>query len=663
MYVKKMLFFIFSLILLFSFMSHAYAEEMLIVTGDAVRFRSEPNTSNSENIYMEFNKGIELVLLDKEIAPGNGCDVNWYKAQYGSYEGYICSKYVRIETVTVISPEDYETYNEYLLALGFPEGYISKLVELHEKHPKWKFQVMDSEIDFNTLVDKEYNFSRGWNLLWDSNRSLDGYKSFDSWAYNYLTDTFNQKIEGGGTNWYVASKQTIGYYIDPRNFLNERYIFMFEKLSYNANYHNKTGIEIMLKGTFMDGKLADTEKNKTYADAFLDAAVTNGLSPYMLVARVIQEVRAEGSAIVSGTVSGYEGYYNFYNIGAYAYTSSDTIKNGLKYAKNKGWNTPYKAIVGGASFLGDDYISIGQDTEYLQKWDILADPNIVNHQYMQNLQAPYSQASKTYDGYKEANLIDSEFTFVIPVFENMPEKTELANKGNPNNYLSSLTINGVQVFGEASNETEYNLSYSLATTSLKIEATTVSSKAKITGVGNILLTLEEEIIPIVVTAENGDVRTYNLKVTRSDEVEMEINEILSLLKLNSKDNYISGFKLGTDISSIINNIIDKEAKAIVSVLDKDGKEKTSGIVATGDKIKIKTTNEEKEYSVIIYGDVSGDGKIDKVDAAAILRYYYKYTSYEGEFKIAADVSRDNKIDKVDVAAVLRDVYDYASIEQ
>ena len=666
MYVKKMSYFVVLILTLFIFMSHTYASEILIVTENGVRFRGEANTSSDDNIITNFNKGVELTLIERTGQTGNGCSAEWYKALYGSFEGYICSKYVRVETLTEINPEDYETYEEYLSALGFPDEYIPKLVKLHEKYPSWNFRVMNSDIDFTYLVKQEYDgYSRGWSLLWDSNRSLDGLKSFDSWSYNYLTDKFNQSFEGGGSNWYIPSKETIAYYLDTRNFLDERYIFMFEKLSYNSLYHTKTGIELMLKGTFMENKLADTEKNKTYADAFLDAAVTHRLSPYMLVARVIQEVGAEGSSIVSGTVPGYQGYYNFYNIGAYANTAIGTIQNGLEYAKKSGWNSPYKAVIGGASFLNDGYISIGQDTQYLQKWDILYDPYIVRHQYMQNIEAPYYEASKMYNGYSNAKLLNSEFTFVIPVYKNMPESTSLPDKRNPNNYLSSLKVNGVSVFDAATTGTEFELNYNLATTSLVIDAKTVSKKAKIDGLGTINLTKEneEEIIPIVVTAENGNVRTYNLKVTRSDEVVMMVSEILELLKINNTDGNLSGFKVGTDVSIIINNIIEKESKAIVSIFDKDGKEKTKGAIATGDKIKISTINEECEYSVVVYGDVSGDGRIDKVDAAAILRHHYKYTTYQGVFKIAADVSRDNKVDKVDAASVLRDVYNYADIKQ
>lgn len=662
--MKKMSYFVVFILTLFVFMSHTYASEILIVNENDVRFRSEANTNNSDNIIISFKKGTELTLIEKTGETGNGCTVEWYKALYGSFEGYICSKYVKEETRTEINLEDYETYEEYLAALGFLEDYIPKLVKIHEKYPNWKFRAMTTEIDFANLVSLEYDgYSKGWSLLWDSNRTLDGYKSLDSWSYNYFTDTFNQDFEGGGSNWYAPSKETIAYYLDTRNFLDEIYIFMFEKLSYNSLYHTKSGIEGMLKGTFMENKIADTTKNKTYADAFLDAAVKHGLSPYMLIARVIQEVGVDGSAIVSGTVPGYEGYYNFYNIGAYANTSLGTIKNGLEYAKKKGWTNSYKAIIGGAEFLNDGYISIGQDTQYLQKWDILYDSKIVNHQYMQNIEAPHSEASKMYNGYNKANLLNSDFTFVIPIYKNMPESTSLPDKRNPNNYLASLSVNGEYLFEKASDDTEFNLEFNLTVTDLVIDAKTVSKKAKIDGLGTINLTKEEEVFPIVVTAENGNVRTYNIKVTRSEEVVMKVSEIIKLLELKESNNNLSGFKVGTDIGVVIKNITDKENKASVSVFDKDGKEKTNGRVATGDKIKVKTINEEKEYSVVVYGDVSGDGKIDKVDAAAILRHHYKYTSYEGVFKIAADVSHDNVVDKVDAAAVLRDVYNYADIKQ
>ena len=139
---------------------------------------------------------------------------------------------------------------------------------------------------------------------------------------------------------------------------------------------------------------------------------------------------------ISGTVEGYKGLYNFYNIGA---TSSSepmgAIKNGLQYAKDgKGasqatkdkylipWNNKEKAITGGGIFIGSSYINVGQNTIYLQKFDVNDDRNgtLFTHQYMTNVLAPYSESKSIYNGYQKSGILDSQISFIIPVYNNMP---------------------------------------------------------------------------------------------------------------------------------------------------------------------------------------------------------------------------------------------------
>ena len=106
---------------------------------------------------------------------------------------------------------------------------------------------------------------------------------------------------------------------------------------------------------------------------------------------------------VSGTVSGFEGLYNFYNIGAYHSTvAGGAIANGLKYAMNGStnaalnesmlipWTDPYRAILGGAYYIGYSYINRGQNTIYLQKFN-MTPTSTYSHQYMANVEAPYSE--------------------------------------------------------------------------------------------------------------------------------------------------------------------------------------------------------------------------------------------------------------------------------
>lgn len=622
-------------------------------------------------------------VLDKNAgADGKGtCPTSLYKIKYGNIIGYVCGKYIgKVADNVDLDTTDLNKYRESLKNSGFPDSYLDDLVKLHALYPNWKFIPYTTNLDFNTILNKEYDgYYKGWSLIEDYYGNLDGLKSTDSWSYNYFTNIFSTNFSGGGSRWYAASKETIAYYMDPRNFLNERNIFMFEDLSYNPSYHTKEGIENMLKNTFMENKYADSEETKTYADAFLDAGMKYSISPYVLVSRVIQEVGAPGSTIVSGTVSGYEGYYNFYNIGATASggDKTQTIINGLKYAKNEGWNSPYKAIVGGASFLGNNYVAAGQKTEYLQKWDLVG-PEYVNHQYMQNIQAPYSQSYKTYSGYNSTNLLNSEFIFYIPTFKSMPNKTEFPNTGNPNNYLSSLIVNKNSLFSSPTNDREFNIEVESDVTSVEITATTVYSGASISGLGTVALNSENTKIELVVTAANNSTRKYIINVTKkkpTEPIEPEptpdpeptpnpepiekvlVKDVLDKASIKIKDNYIYGFEVGKNIEETINKLKNIGLEVTIT----SSKEK--GLIASGDKINIKTNSEEKECIVIIYGDVNGDGKISSADYINIKNHIMETQTLNNNEKIYADANKDGKISSADYIAIKNHIMEVSKISQ
>ena len=135
--MKKIYRFLFLLTLLLSFSMNIFALEKVVITGYDVRFRTLPSTGNGSSIITNLNAGAELSLLDKNAGVGNGCSSSWYKVQYGSSIGYVCSQFAKIEKVEEINPEDYKEYSEYLSKLGFPDTYIPKLVELHVKYPNF----------------------------------------------------------------------------------------------------------------------------------------------------------------------------------------------------------------------------------------------------------------------------------------------------------------------------------------------------------------------------------------------------------------------------------------------------------------------------------------------------------------------------------------------
>ncbi len=316
--------------------------------------------------------------------------------------------------VTLKTVQDIEKYVD---DIKYP-GYKSRLIALKRANPNWNFTLYYTNLNWDTVLYNETDAYHGRSLV-------QGKKG------TWLCSKCGEKVYDSG-GWMCASKQAVAYLMDVRNYLNETYLFQFEKLSYVPDTYTIEGINKVLNGTFMYKKNIReyyhnaSYENITFAEAIMKAATTSGVSPYYLAARIRQEVGVNGSGSTSGTYKGYEGYFNFYNIGANAGT--DPIKNGLEFAKNKAgsylgpWNEPVKAIKGGAIWIAKNYISIGQDTLYFQKFDVVSNGSAYyTHQYMQNIFAARNEGYTTYITYKGLGLLDNNYNFVIPLYEGMPK--------------------------------------------------------------------------------------------------------------------------------------------------------------------------------------------------------------------------------------------------
>lgn len=287
----------------------------------------------------------------------------------------------------------------------FPESYRTALLELKQQHPNWTFVKMNTTLDWDTVI---YNEMQGSKSL--------VYKTLPDWTKNGLYDT---------GNWYYATEAAVKVYMDPRNSLTEQSIFQFEQLTYNAEYHTLEAMNSFLNNTFMnDSQPAPGMDTMTFAQMFwyIGSEAGREVSPFHLAARVLQEQGQGTSPLISGAYPGFEGYYNYFNIGATGTTNQQVIESGLTYARDHGWNSSYTSILGGSDFISANYIKKGQDTLYLQKFNV--NPNGAykpfTHQYMQNITAPTTEARSIRRLYESANSLDSTFVFKIPVFENMP---------------------------------------------------------------------------------------------------------------------------------------------------------------------------------------------------------------------------------------------------
>lgn len=503
------------------------------VSADSVRVRTgagtdKPQLKDSSGGLIYISTGHRVTILQTVNSTTDANNKTWYQIKF-TYSGKEYTGYIATQFVTVDLPEQ-----DFTMPEGVPEEYKSYIENILKYYPNWKFVFYDTKLDWNSLFGTDQQGYVGRSLIPSS--SPLSYRSTASGCYNWRTGEWIMQDAGG---WYQANTQTIAYYMDPRNFLNTNDVFMFESLSYDKETQTLDGVKKILDGSFMDNvTIKDTEgKSLTYAEAYIKAAEITKVSPYHLASRTIQEVGKSGSNSVKGQGTqvddkgtiGYKGYYNFYNIGATQ--GKYPIANGLKYATgttssdaNKKkymlpWDSQYKAIVGGAIWIGNGYINsvYKQNTMYFQKFNTSG--GNAGHQYMGNILAPYYESHSIKKTYSEMGILDKSFTFIIPYYRNMPKtacKLPASNNLNPNNWLKAL------YFIDSSTGKDYisgfdgaDLNWNIGTVKSKnftVKATPVSSKAKVSGTGNITLKEGKNTVNIVVTAENGSKRTYSITV-------------------------------------------------------------------------------------------------------------------------------------------------------
>lgn len=115
------------------------------------------------------------------------------------------------------------------------------------------------------------------------------------------------------------------------------------------------------------------------------------------------------------------------------------------------WTTPGKAIIGGAEYISKNFINDGQYTSYLKKFQVNPEATLYTHQWMTNIRGPYYEAKNTYKAYYEY-LNEVEFTFSIPVYNNLPETTTLSGMTNQGTTLTSEELDDNDFELELENE-------------------------------------------------------------------------------------------------------------------------------------------------------------------------------------------------------------------
>lgn len=542
-------------------------------TADVLNVRSGAGTGYSKTGTVSY--GDSLTILS-ETTDSSGA--KWYKISCGNVTGYVSAAYVQLTSSGSQGSSDAD-FESYMTKQGFPESYKPYLRTLHEQHPKWIFTAQKLGVDWNTALKEECFVGR--NLVHSS--ALASWKSMEKGAYDF-NGGYWYGLDG---SWVAASKEIIMYYMDPRNFLNDTYIFMFENQSYDPSYQTESGVKTILADTFMSGSYTcpDTKKKYTYSQTFMDAAKKSGVSPYHLASRCRNEQGVNGAPQSLGTVKGYENYFNFFDIQAYATSTMTAAEMGCKYAKTTNptyllpWTNQYKSIVGGSIFLGTGYITKGQDTLYLQKFDMVDGGNgLYYHQYMTCVFGQANEAISLKNAYSQ-DILNSAMEFKIPVYNNMPDKLcpKPTSSGDNNNYLKSLSVSGTSISPKFDKFTaSYTAKVNAEVSSVTVNANPLGKSAKVSGKGKVSLKTGENTVKVTCTAASGVKRTYTIKITRK-----AASQTLQQGDVNG-DKYLT--------------VVD----ALLMLRYNAGKTKL-------DSAQLKRA------------DMNGDGKVDVIDALTLLK--------------------------------------------
>lgn len=584
---------------------------------------------------------------------GAGCADGWSYVKYnGNKTGYVCSTYIKSKSEITASDSSYE---QILRNAGFPESYIPYLVYLHKLHPTWKFNALQTGLYWDNVISGE---------------SWKNYLPFSDSAYTMgATDEYG---------WYYAKDSVNAFYIDPRNFLTENFIFMFQTLAYNygsgkGDHLNMNDEISKLYYSLITNMVAGTYLNTDeYKMLYMNAGYNYNISPVHLVSRSVQEgMTSEDYGSVSGRADAkYNeksvfGFYNYYNIGSYVDSfTSDPVVRGLAFAcgeacgfsnsYNRPWDTREKAITYGAKYLADNYVNDGQSTTYFQKFNTnpASSAPVYTYQYMTNVLAPTSEAENMYYAYKADNMLDVAYVFDIPVYLNMPASVSLPIDLSSINSLTNITVNGKTITGFDKDVLEYTYRVTKDVNSINLDATRADNKSNIRGIGTINLANDETKVEISVTSESGLTKVYKITIIKVEDT-TSLNDIIGKLSVKVNNNIMYNISNGVTIRDIKSTINKISPNATVTVNDKDYRGVSdSETMKTGYMLTISTpSNEAKTYNVAVTADTNGDGKVDIIDLLRIQKHLLNELKITDAYYMASDTNQDGKVDIIDLLRI------------
>jgi hypothetical protein len=279
---------------------------------------------------------------------------------------------------------------------------------------------------------------------------------------------------------------------------------------------------------------------------------------------------------------------------------------------------------------------------------------------MGNLTAAYTEGRKVGQGYADKQ---QAFVFRIPVYNAMPDSpVSFTSTGNPNNYLKTLSVTGQSLTPAFQGKTvKYSLVVENDVTSVKVAATAVASTSTVSGTGTVSLNTGTNTVKVKCKSQSGKTKTYTLTITRKEADAGDIELASDVYRLG--ETYITGIQPGTKAKALLKNITAGEGT--MKLVTSSGKEQT-GVIATGNQLEVYDSDNKKvsTYTLVIYGDVNGDGSINVLDLIKVNRHLLGLDTLKGCYLEAGDADRGNEgLNVLDLIYINRHILDISTIQQ
>ena len=518
-------------------------------------------------------------------------------------------------------------------------GYKSLIKDMQSKHSNYTFLLYYTGLSWDEVLVTEYKgHGRSPNNLVQVSNNYNG-----MWICPLCG---SQKYDNG--SWCCASLEALAYMMDPRNSINDSDIFQFKDLEGSDVTYDDIARAVSGYGTFIN--------NPEAIQAIVDASNQYNVNGYFLVAKIINEHGKNGSTLSNGNGynGNYVGCYNYFNIGSTGNGTANIINSGLSYAQNNGWTSIRNSIIGGTAIVKNSFITrYGQNTLYYQKFNVSGKSALGSHQYQQNIMAAQSQGSslKSYYG---SSSTPSTYTFIIPLYKNMPK----SNSPRPNPAIANTISYEEGVVQNIS-------------TSLKVRAS-----ANGTAIGALNNNESIKIIKRATTQVGG--YYWDLIVSNQDGTygyaarNIDGKEVLvSTSGGNTSSSAPAGPNTGSTPSNpsspvptdnemkisgnyvkmlpnmTVENVKAKFPDAVVK--DASGVNvMNSGNIGTGSKI----VTGGQTLIAVKKGDVDGDGLVTVVDAVIMLNAIRGERTLYSEVKEAACIKNDSEFYVTDVVTLL-----------